>query len=171
MKTTIGNLWSFSGVICVPTNLGWKRDGTNVMGRGLACEAAVRYPMLPIEYGAFCRDCGTGIDRGPVSPHLFPFSTPARRLICVAVKPLNKDSPWASWRSLASLDLVTTSIRKLANYAKGISGVILVVPFGCGNGGLDQSTVIPIMKEHLGPVRDESGEDKFVLVLRDGELA
>ena len=47
MKEVFGDLWEFDGTIAITTNGFLKRDGTCVMGRGCARQAAVRFRELP----------------------------------------------------------------------------------------------------------------------------
>ena len=47
MKEVFGDLWEFDGIIAITTNGFVKRDGTCVMGRGCARQAAVRFRRTP----------------------------------------------------------------------------------------------------------------------------
>ena len=47
MKEVFGDLWEFDGTIAITTNGFLKRDGTCVMGRGCARQAAVRFRNSP----------------------------------------------------------------------------------------------------------------------------
>ncbi len=47
MKEDFGDLWDFDGIIAITTNGFVKKDGSCVMGRGCAKEAALRFGWLP----------------------------------------------------------------------------------------------------------------------------
>ena len=166
MKTVKANIWDLPGVICIPTNLGWSKDGRNIMGAGLARQAALLYPDLPSLYGRFCLDCSMGKDCGPYAPHIFQFTGHNRWLICVATKALDKEQPWMSWNQKSSLSLVRESVTKLVDHCKNFLGPVLVVPFGCGCGGLSEDDVLPLMDEHLGGQTLIDSSPKFTLVKR-----
>ena len=54
MQTANGDIWNVEpkdAWIVVPTNVGWKRDGSNVMGAGLAKQARLKFKQLPYDYG------------------------------------------------------------------------------------------------------------------------
>lgn len=127
----------------IPTNIGWRKDGKNVMGRGLALYGTKRYPDLSFWYGQFCQQHGiaTPVVAYPNSP-----------LILFPTKPL-ADVPYLSWTEPSSLELIKISTRQLAEF----DGKIVLPLVGCGNGHLSPEDVIPILEEHLK-------DDRFVLV-------
>lgn len=133
--------------IVIPTNIGWKASGDNVMGRGLALQAAGRHPGFPIWYGLECKEAG------PLTPVLV---YPIAPLIAFPVKPLDRKSPHLSWQHPATLDLIARSAKQLADLT--VDRPIAVPLVGCGNGGLSPKDVLPILEQHL------SG-DRFTLVL------
>lgn len=159
MQRTHKNIWTHNsegGWIVITTNIGWKIDGSNPMGAGIARAAAERFPELPLWYGKKCRRHGqeTGVlPYHPAKFFLFP------------TKPLS-DQPWLSWKYDASLQLIMRSVRQLAAWIRFFEsqnsapikpvGVPLV---GCNNGNLRQRDVLPILEKHL------SG-DKFLLFSR-----
>jgi hypothetical protein len=147
-----GDIWTYekTHLIVIPTNIGWRSGGENVMGRGLALQAARKYPQLPAWYGEQCRR------HGAATPVLCYTDAP---LILFPVKPLNVAQPWLSWRSGASLVLIEQSAKELA--ALDLSWDIAVSLVGCGNGGLEMADVRPILDRHLS-------DKRFVLVLREG---
>ena len=138
MRITMGDIWDekydapeFRRV--VPTNIGWKHDGENVMGRGVARDAARRYPELARRYGGVCQ-----ANAGRLS-FLFWYEN----LILFPVKPLNLQQPHLSWRSAANLQLISESTRLLAK--QDVDKQIVLPLVGCGNGGLDPSVVFPVL--------------------------
>lgn len=156
IATERGDIWSYekTHLIVIPTNIGWKRGsvGENVMGRGLAIQAAQRYLHLATWYGAECKKGGvaTPVLRYPDGP-----------IIVFPVKPLNAAQPWLSWRNRADLKLIERSARELA--VLKVDRPVAVSMVGCGNGGLEMSEVRPILDRHLS-------DDRFVLVLYESEL-
>ena len=141
--------------LVVPTNIGWKADGCNVMGGGIAKLAADFDPTLPESYGAFCRDWHTdrGIDPAGQSFPLFyhdPF-------ICLATKRFNHLSPHLSWRHPSSIELIENGLSQLANiensyfyaFSHGKDPTIFVPLLGCGLGGLKKEQVLPLMEKYL----------------------
>jgi hypothetical protein len=154
MKVEYGDIWKYrgKGYIVIPTNLGWRKDGSNVMGRGLAAQAASLYPGLAERYGEMCRQYGERLSCVVVSG----YDTP---LILFPVKPLNKEAPWLSWRSMANLTLIEQNTKCLVDLEKDLKDdlPILVPAVGCGNGGLALRDVLPILERYLV-------SDRFVLV-------
>jgi len=140
MKTLTGDIWKLTKthLIVVPTNIGWNSSGSNIMGKGLAKDAAERYPGIAEWYGDLCKKLGadiTVVQYSGTSIILFP------------VKPFNKQSPWLSWKSKASLELIEKSAKELAEWPD--LDPIAVPIVGCGAGGLDPSEVRPILERIL----------------------
>lgn len=160
MKTMYGDIMSFrgKGYIVIPTNIGWKVDGSNVMGRGLARLVASIYPGLPKDYGAICQKYGEKTTCAVISGY-------DAALIMFPVKPLNREAPWMSWKSMGSLELIERSAKHLAELEPSLPGglPIAVPAVGCGNGGLDLSDVKPILERHLV-------SDRFILVLEESRM-
>lgn len=148
MKTVRGNVWDFPHTVCIPTNVGWKTNGENVMGRGLAAQAAAIFPRLPEYYGKFCR-----LHSERPYP-LAVFEKDDRQFVCCPTKPLAYP-PHLSWKSASDINVITETVGQLPALADELNGPILVVRFGCGNGGLRWDAVRPIM---------ESLDDRFILV-------
>lgn len=60
MKEATGDLWKFPcDALCIPTNGTRRHDGCAVMGRGVAAQAAQRWPWLPRALGDSLGDKGT----------------------------------------------------------------------------------------------------------------
>ncbi|KKL05766.1 hypothetical protein LCGC14_2602780, partial [marine sediment metagenome] len=133
----------------VPTNIGWRADGCNVMGRGVARQAAERCPELAEWYGGQCRKMSKA------GRTLLAYFKPGD-LVMLPVKPLDEIQPHLSWRGEADPVLVERSIMQLAKTYFMRDVVLPLV--GCGNGGLDPAVVIPVLKDYLRT-------DNFTLVL------
>lgn len=139
MQEATGDIWEWLDreegfEVVIPTNIGWKSDGSNVMGAGLAKQAAKRYPGIAGWYGSICQACG------PHTPVVIHEEHP---LIFFPVKPLNYDEPHLSWRYKASHNLIRRSLDQLASLRLGHFAIPMV---GCGNGGLDEQDVYPMIQ-------------------------
>lgn len=149
----LGDIWRFSPWcwIVIPTNLGFRADGSNVMGAGLAKQAEKLYPGLAWSYGQSCREWAR---EGGI--HGIWTSTAFSRLALFPVKPLNIEKPHLSWKQNASLELIDQSAWKLSRMF-GDNHQVAVPLVGCGNGKLDEKDVLPILRKHLT-------SDRFILV-------
>lgn len=154
MKQESGDLWTWNHEgrwIVVTTNIGWKKDGSNPMGAGVAKAAADLYPDLAAWYGKRCRKYGNNTAVAVYD-----------KLLLFPTKPLNEDQPWMSWKSDSSLELIARSCRQLVKLVDVLSDsgefiprVGLPLP-GCGNGNLTPHQVLPIIQSIL--------DDRFVLL-------
>ena len=152
MKVEYGDIWKHLGegrYVVIPTNLGWKKDGCNVMGAGLAKDATRRYPTLAKWYGGVCEATAD-------APQVI--ACPFAPLIMFPVKPLNKLQPWMSWKQKADLKLIEQSARQLYEWPDPYPIAVPLV--GCGNGQLDMYEVRPILEKYLA-------SDRFTLVLEE----
>lgn len=146
-----GNIFDFAlpgNAIVVPANIGWTKRGLNVMGAGVAKQAALRWPELPRFFGVYCRAFQ---DQARVNC----FFCGGIIVVFFPVKPLNKAAPYRSWQSRADLVLVAESVQELGTMSPATSTYLPLV--GCGNGGLNRDAVLPILEKHLT-------SDRFVLV-------
>lgn len=137
MKEIIGNLWDFHRQghwVVITTNGVVRRDGACVMGRGVARQAARKFPHLPYELGAKIKAHGNRV-------HVFS----AYRLITFPVK--------HRWWEKADISLIAISSQQLQRLP--FRKVYLVRP-GCGNGQLDWDEVKPLLEQHL--------DDRFIVV-------
>lgn len=161
MREANGNIWQFlPAPIVVPTNIGWKKDGTNVMGKGLARQAAERYPDLPLLLGGYCKEKRFYATTWLVEVYSH-VTGEAQLLLCFPTKPLTPGAPQFSWSGRASLALVKKSLATLVTLASTSPMLVkeesIYLPLvGCGEGGLGEEVVLPLLKETLS--------DKFVLV-------
>lgn len=150
MKYAIGDIWEYYDkgyYIVVPTNIGWNRLGENIMGRGVAHQAAQKFPELPQRYGKICKEWEEN-----TTVVLFQ----DMRLILFPVKRLNSKFPYLSWKNSASITLVEKSLIELL---KVVHSEILetnnplikiALPLvGCGNGKLDKAPVIAVLETYL----------------------
>lgn len=151
MITIHGDIWKEfearpESYLVIPTNVGWKTNGQNVMGRGLAKQAAEKFPELPGLYGSWCQKYGEEV-----------FVHVGRRIICAPTKPLNKDHPHLSWKTFSTFKEVKGSYRQIRDLAK--RGLKIITPLlGAGNGGLKFSDAMKLADEAKMP-------DDVILVL------
>lgn len=139
-----GDLWDYHKRKCwvvVTTNIGWKTDGTNVMGAGVAKEAARRFPALPSWYGYLCKKYKDDVGICLYNPG---------GLILLPTKKLNKAKPHLSWQADSDLDLIEQSLQQLVACVddERIKQVVMGYP-GCGNGGLQRAQAKPLLKQYL----------------------
>jgi len=146
MKQVEGNLWDYhdSGQwIGIPTNLSTTTQGLAVMGRGLAREARIRFPLLSAQLGNHIQNHKT---RGSA---LFWFFN--LRIVCVPVK--------HEWRNPASLNLIRVSCTQLTRETHVPE--LYLPKLGCGYGQRTWEEVGPVMREELG--------DQFTVVSLKGD--
>lgn len=144
MKEVVSDIWAFRKThwICITTNAGWKVNGDNVMGAGLAKQASSRFPMLARRYGAFCR-------MNPGAAKLYPYKSYENWLIMYPTKALNPDVPHLSWRSKSSIELIEKCAVELVEFAKTSERPIAVPALGCRNGGLNVHDVLDVLYKYL----------------------
>ncbi len=63
MFETAGDIWEYSGlsVIVITTNGSLTRDGRAVLGRGVARQAATKFPGLAVILGRLLTECGSHV--------------------------------------------------------------------------------------------------------------
>lgn len=124
----------FGAWVVVPTNTEVRRDGSAVMGAGVAKAAAERFAELEQRYGRCLR-----ADR--------PFTAFSDlRLLLAPTK--------QRWRQPSTLDMVDEAAARVRRWsdAHPAEGMIAVPAFGCGRGGLGWDVVEPVLRAHLnGP--------------------
>jgi len=139
MLETVGDIWEYAdrGVIAVTTNGSLTRDGRAVIGRGVARQAACRFPRLAEELGRMLAgrgnhvfDLGCGIVSFPVEETAW--SQPDLRIIARSAGELRLLADQSGW------------------------GHIVVPRPGCGGGGLSWREIRPI----LAPLFD----DRFLVI-------
>ena len=146
MRMVQGNIWKLAKAldwVVVPTSISWRRDGTAVMGRGVAKQAADRWPGLTVDYGEQCMLRGAST---PVLAHR-PRGLNPKNLLLFPVKPLDSSAPHLSWKQPASLELIQRSLRQLYAMLPELHGGSIYIPdVGCGNGLLPVVVVRPYIE-------------------------
>jgi len=132
----IWNLHTEGYWVCVTTNGEVKSNRQAVMGKGIAKEAADRFPSLPSELGKLLRN-------GLNVPHIFK----DYRLITFPTK--------RYWRNRSIPSLIRQSYRVIVSdefksiWSKCSKGGLLCMPRpGCGHGGLEWDDVRRVLLPH-----------------------
>lgn len=124
------DLWDYTADCrVITTNGSIKRNGQAVMGRGIAAQAAIRYPELPLLLSRSIKKQGN---------HLYMLGD----LCMFPVK--------HNWWEQADILLIQRSAEELAELANMYSSKVFASPRpGCGNGGLLWRDVKPILESIL----------------------
>jgi len=157
MKEIKGDIWNVDAdAICITTNGVVKKNGECVMGRGIALEAANRYPNMPKKLGELIQKYGNSVHiiGNMIRESLLKIHgiTAFTYVLSFPVKHHFKD--------IADLDIIKQSCIDLKNLADIMSWqkVVLVKP-GCGCGKRDWETEVkPIVSELL--------DDRFEVIDR-----
>jgi hypothetical protein len=166
MQYATGDIWEFwerGFYAVIPTNCGWSKSGSAVMGAGLAKDAVRKFPGLAADYGRILQNQARNNEVARLAIY------PEQRLIMFPVKKLDVAQPGLSWRLDASLTLIEQSCNRLRQFADGNGwaddfdglgstdikykglpdGPIALPLIGCGNGKLKAANVIPIIEHHF----------------------
>ena len=128
MIETVGDIWKYleTAAIAITTNGSLTRDGRAVFGRGVAKQAALRFPgiadilgRLLAQQGSHVFDLGCGIVSFPVEETAW--SQPDLRIIARSAEELRTLADRSGWRR------------------------IVVPQPGCGGGGLAWKDVQPVL--------------------------
>ena len=129
MLETVGDIWEYAAqgdIIVITTNGSLARDGRGIVGRGVAKQAAVRFPELAEKMGRLITaqgshvfDVGNGIVTFPV-----------------------EETPW----SLPDLRIIARSAQELRQLVDDSGWNRIIVPRpGCGGGGLAWKDAQPLL--------------------------
>ena len=133
MEVVEGDLWDFYDqgfYVVIPTNLTVGRGGEAVMGRGVAQQAAVRFPKLARGYATALR----------AKDNFKIFHE--QRLVMFPVKD--------HWRDPADLEILRHSCEALRAEAAHLWGPRVALPLvGCGFGELKEVQVHPLLELYL----------------------
>lgn len=147
MREIIGDIWEYHKLgspIVITTNGYVKQSGAAVMGRGVALEAARRYPEIQGHLGACIREYGN-----------VPFYMSSWKILTLPVK--------HHWAEPADIDLILHSLRLLEAQVQfrltARDRPIYMVRPGCGNGQLNWEKTV---KPRIAPLLN----DDYVIVER-----
>lgn len=149
--------------VVIPSNIGWKRNGENVMGAGVAKQCKIMYPEVPLKLGEHYKYLyHSNPNRDAVNNISINWK---RELIFFPTKALNKERPWLSWQHNSDLETIKQPCfylkELIIEYSFAKNEIILLPLVGCGNGGLDKELVIPILEHYFNDL------DNIVLVINE----
>lgn len=151
MRQVEGNIWDLHELgypIVVPTNIGWRQDGTAIFGRGIAETCVERFPYVQTRWGAVCQ---------ATKQHTTTMYDEEYSLFYFPVKRLNEESPHMSWKQGADYNLIRRSLAALIMLVDKHGLRDVVTPLvGCGNGGLAPKDIKPLLMQNL--------DDRFILI-------
>ena len=143
MKEVYGDLWTYhhglephyKPIICITTNGYVKKDGSAVMGRGVAKECLLKHRGIDATLGYLIRTYGNQVQMIIKDYEIPIYAFPVKH----------------HWRELADFDLIQGSAGQLANLAMANPMNIYILPRpGCGNGQRDWLTEVrPIIEPIL----------------------
>jgi len=143
IKDNVWKYWEKGHYIVIPTNGTIKKDGSCVMGRGLALQAKEKVKGIEYTLGKSIYRFGNGTLFLPDNLIAFPVKH--------------------NWWEKVDLKLIERSakqLRELIEFIKPYSYLIkypIYLPkVGCGNGGLNWKNVEPILDKYL--------DDRFIVV-------
>lgn len=145
MKQAIGDLWTFpADAIVITTNGIIKRDGSNVMGAGVALEARRRHPHIAYTLAEYIHQHGNR----PFNLGIYA----GKRLISLPTK--------NHWQDRSDPTLILHGIELLVAIADkfGPQRIVMTRP-GCGNGGLDWEDIEPMIEPYL--------DDRFTVITKE----
>jgi hypothetical protein len=149
MREIKGNLFDQKvDVICVSTNGSIKADGRNIMGRGVAKQAAELFPELPLILGTKLQTFGNYLH------YLKYYEDRGYTVASFPVKHFWQDEQ-------ADLKLIEVSVKDLVEST--MPEVTVALPrVGCGCGKRDWLTEVkPILEKYL--------DDRFIIVSPEDE--
>jgi len=154
MEIHKGDIWDLKDdhAICIPTNLGWRKsNGTNVMGRGLAKQACLRYSNLPTVIGTQYRRRSRQTNLNENPPVFRSIMPDGVELIFLPTKRL-REPAFLSWKQDADVQLIRKSLTTLKekHIGKTAKPKIAIPLVGAGNGHLSPAIVEAVIQEMLG---------------------
>jgi hypothetical protein len=140
-----GNVWEPDAVAyrVVTTNGVRKKDGSLVMGAGVAFYAATRYPDLPKLLGDWVKSYGNRV-----------FIVQKYRILTLPTK--------YHWKDKSDIGLIQISLKQMVEVVDKFNIEVVYMPApGCGNGKLDWETQVrPICAQVL--------DKRFTVMLNEG---
>lgn len=119
------------GNILVTTNASVRKDGTLVMGRGAALQAAKLYPGIDYKLGQRVKQFGYRMLYGTLWDRHWPIGA-------FQVK--------RRWMDKADIEIIKESVKQLRQIAIYYKDVVWNVNYpGIGNGGLSKDVVAPLL--------------------------
>lgn len=146
MREAIGDIWTLhSEAICIPTNGQINGNGKATMGKGLAAQAAVRYPDLPYHLATRIQKYGNQV-------YLFREGKVGINEKMIFTVPTKEH-----WGNASDVALIAKSCMQLRHLQQALNLREILLPMlGCGLGNLKEEQVLPILTLFL--------DDSFTLV-------
>ena len=139
-----GDMWSIFGktrIFLITTNFQRNAQGLAVMGRGIANEAALRFPEIREDFAKRLED---SIDLQAYDDALHPVYTG------IIGKYDGQVLGWfmtkRHWKDPSTLDIIRDSVRELKRWQDIAERIDLNFP-GIGNGKLKREDVLPIIEQ------------------------
>lgn len=130
-KLVKGDIWDFDGYKIITTNFSVNKNGEAVMGRGLAYQAAQKFPALKKEYGKI------------LSEQMFTYTTIFQeyKLIMFPVK--------RYWYEKADINIILASLKELVDLEQRLKEQIYMPIPGVGYGELNKELVLQLITAYL----------------------
>lgn len=164
MKYEYGNMVNMSRDALVITTNGFvKKDGSYVMGRGIAKQIANMFPRVPKILGEQILRHGNKVHHLTESQTLISFPVKATseiydgtNAVAHMVKNLKLGDKVPGWACKARIDIIEKSLQEIVELADNNPHWkrILIPKVGCGAGELDFKVIKPLMEQYL--------DDRFI---------
>lgn len=162
MRYIHGNIWDFNN-ICIPTNGVVKSNGENVMGAGVAKQAAERFPFLTSLLGYQIKHYGNvtfKIGEFPINKNSYFFTDSDSSQYKYLNITLWNFPTKNNWAESSSLRLIEESAKRLSLLMSNDNSDIYLPQPGIGLGGLLWKDVKPVLEKYFV-------DDRFVVVIYD----
>lgn len=129
-------------ILTVPTNVGWKKDGVNPQGAGIAKQLKENFKdqNYALEYGLICHYYHK-IDQLKDKSMSYCHTSKDEQILFFATKPLNKEKPYLSWQQNSTMEQIKASMKEFKSFIDYQEEIILFSLVGSGNGGLDKNMI------------------------------
>ena len=164
MKYEYGNMVNMiRDALVITTNGFVKKDGSCVMGRGIAKQIANMFPRVPKILGERILRHGNKVHHLTESPTLISFPVKATseiydgtNAVAHMVKNLKLGDKVPGWACKARIDIIEKSLQEIVELADNNPHWkrILIPKVGCGAGELDFKVIKPLMEQYL--------DDRFI---------
>jgi hypothetical protein len=162
MRELFGNIWDLASgndFVAITTNGFVKRDGSCVMGRGIAKQAMTRDPHLPLKLGMAIRRHGNrvfffnNIITFPVKPTRVTANNSKSNIVRHMQHRFDPGNSVPGWASVATYDIIRKSMIQLTDMIDrhGWQNRRILMPRpGCGAGELEWDMVKPLLQPFVG---------------------
>ena len=136
-----GDMWSVFGktdLFLITTNPIVRKDGGVVMGRGIAKQAADRFPKLPCQIGELLVNWEVFVS-STIPMYSAPVGEYDGQLIGFFMVKKH-------WREKACLDIIEKSVKDVCAFSQRCARIDLNFP-GIGNGKLAREDVLPVISK------------------------